>query len=650
MSQRSSRTTPKPLMEHIDDGIITMASSKASHCGSFHSAADEEEDVGTVGKSKASVHSAYYSTAEATEDAQSGLWSLQEGEEEQEGDDDRSVPFDEASTLPIAGVENNSVIYSIDNCSEDPNDRYSLGDVEEAIARAHRSKTASSALKSSSSSKHAVPRFIKSSSSRKGNRPSAATPNASSIALRSSQDQDSTTTSSSPVRPVPTISYNQIVNKSRNRCTAIFIALFLFVALAIIGLALVLYFFFLKESPSPSQAVTSTPDFPALSPSSDFSFFDDTPSPTQDVSIPSNPVVVTLTTPPTTAVTRPPTVSGEAALMQYLESNFSVTFQDDTFAPNNQAVAWLVEESAHMNTSLIIGGNKLLQRFALMTLDLNWRDQTNSSVVQQWVDECQWQGVVCDGYKVKELRWGSQGMSGTIPSEISLLSHLHYLDLSQNDLMGTIPETLFQLTNLERIYLYQNGLSGTLSTSIGNLVNLTHLHLSHNQLSGSIPHTMRTTFNVTRLYRYINLYSNSFSGPFPEGLGWQNVVYLDLGRNNFSGTLPQDLDTFVSLRHLHLDHNLFNGTIPDSLPTAGSDRLKQLSLDHNELDGEFPGEWAYSWHLTALTLHNNTLSSPVPTDVCAMSVMQGGGLVEMKADCEICSCGEPFCQECSIPL
>lgn len=630
-----------------------MASSKASHCGSFHSAAGEEEDVGTVGtvgtvgKSKASVHSSYYSTSEAIEDAQSGLWSLHEEEgDEEQGDDDRSVPFDEASTLPIAGAENNSIIYSIDNCSEDPNDRYSLGDVEEAIARAHRAKTAA-LKKTSSPSKHAVPRFIKpSSSSRKSNRPSTANAIAPPISSRSSQD--SSTTSSSR-RPVSTISYNQIVNKSRNRCTAIFIALFMFVALAIIGLALVLYFYFLKDSPSPA-ATAATPDFPALSPSSTFTFFDETPSPTQAPSTPSIPAVVTLTAPPTTAVTRPPTVTGEVALMQYLASNFSVTFQDDPSAPNNQAVAWLIEESTQLNASLMIGGAKLLQRFALLTLDFNWRDHANSSVVQPLVDECQWEGVLCDGYKVKQLHWGSHGISGTIPPEISLLSHLHYLDLSQNELMGTIPENLFELTKLEKIYLYQNAISGTLSTSIGKLVNLTHLHLSHNQLTGSIPHTMRTTFDVTRQYHYINMYSNKFSGPFHEGLGWENVVYLDLGRNSFTGTLPQDLDSFVSLRHLHLDHNLFNGTIPDSLPAAGSDRLKQLSLDHNELDGEFPGDWAYSWHLTALTLHNNTLTSPVPTDVCAMSILQGGGLVEMKADCDVCSCADPFCQECMIPV
>lgn len=485
MSQRSSRT-PKatPIEEHIDDGIVTMASSKASHCGSFHSAADEEDDIGTVGKSKASVHSAYYSTSEAVEDAQSGLWSLQEGEEEQ-GDDERSVPFDEASTLPIAGADS-SVIYSVDNCSEDPNDRYSLGDVEEAIARAHRAKTAP-ALKASSSSKHAVPRFVKPSTTRKSSRAPTA------MAGPINEDQDTATTSS-PRRPVPTTSYNQKVHKSRTRCTAIFIALFMFVALTIIGLALVLYFFFLKDSPAPS----ASPDFPAFAPSSDFGFFDNTPSPTiQDVDTPAG---VTLTTPPTTAATRPPTVTGEADLMQYLASNFSVAFEDDPSAPNNQAVAWLVEESSHLNTSLMIGGPKLVQRFALLTLDLNWRDPVNNSVVERWVDECQWEGVVCDGYKVKELRWGSQGLSGTIPPELSLLSDLHYLDLAQNALTGTIPENLFQLTALERIYLYQNGFAGTLSTSIGNLLNLTHLHLSHNQLSGSIPLTMRTTFDVTRLY------------------------------------------------------------------------------------------------------------------------------------------------------
>ncbi len=171
---------------------------------------------------------------------------------------------------------------------------------------------------------------------------------------------------------------------------------------------------------------------------------------------------------------------------------------------------------------------------------------------------------------------------------------------------------------------------------------------------------------------YINLYSNNFSGSLPEGLGWQNLFYLDLGRNSFAGTLPQDMDNYIALRHLHLDHNQFNGTIPDVLPYVGSDRLEQLSLDHNDFTGEFPGAWSFSWymgkygqihdgdslemHLTsliawlvlpvALTLNNNSLTAPLPSDVCDMNVFEGGAMVEMGADCDVCVCSYPFCQSC----
>lgn len=93
---------------------------------------------------------------------------------------------------------------------------------------------------------------------------------------------------------------------------------------------------------------------------------------------------------------------------------------------------------------------------------------------------------------------------------------------------------------------------------------------------------------------YINLYSNSFSGTIPSGLGWSKLWYLDLGRNQFTGPLPHDMDAMVSLRHLFLDHNNFNATIPDSIPRVGNSSLQALALDNNQLTGEFPSEWEYT--------------------------------------------------------
>jgi hypothetical protein len=51
-------------------------------------------------------------------------------------------------------------------------------------------------------------------------------------------------------------------------------------------------------------------------------------------------------------------------------------------------------------------------------------------------------------------------------------------------------------------------------------------------------------------------------------------------------------------------------------------------------------------HTVSYTMHNNQFSANLDKDFCKQSVFQGGEMVEMKADCEICSCKDDFCNNC----
>ena len=63
-------------------------------------------------------------------------------------------------------------------------------------------------------------------------------------------------------------------------------------------------------------------------------------------------------------------------------------------------------------------------------------------------DECQWKGVTCDDTKVTGLELRANKIQGSIPTEISLLTHLQNLDLGGNQLEGSIPTELGLLSNL----------------------------------------------------------------------------------------------------------------------------------------------------------------------------------------------------------
>ncbi|KAK4591222.1 hypothetical protein RGQ29_021427 [Quercus rubra] len=88
---------------------------------------------------------------------------------------------------------------------------------------------------------------------------------------------------------------------------------------------------------------------------------------------------------------------------------------------------------------------------------------------------------------VKIIDLSSNKLSGSIPSEILVLSELCFLNLSRNQLIGKIPEKIGIMKKLESIDLSQNHLSSEIPLSLSSLTFLSHLNLSYNNLSGKIP-------------------------------------------------------------------------------------------------------------------------------------------------------------------
>ncbi|KAL6888706.1 hypothetical protein ACP4OV_009732 [Aristida adscensionis] len=81
----------------------------------------------------------------------------------------------------------------------------------------------------------------------------------------------------------------------------------------------------------------------------------------------------------------------------------------------------------------------------------------------------------------------SNSFYGEIPSELSSLRGLRFLNLSRNYQFGGIPEDIGNLTFLECLDLSWNNLSGPIPSSMSYLFSLNSLNLSHNKLSGEIP-------------------------------------------------------------------------------------------------------------------------------------------------------------------
>nr|XP_023897981.1 receptor-like protein EIX2 [Quercus suber] len=100
---------------------------------------------------------------------------------------------------------------------------------------------------------------------------------------------------------------------------------------------------------------------------------------------------------------------------------------------------------------------------------------------------------------VKSIDLSCNNLYGSIPTEISVLSELNFLNLSENHLMGNIPEKIGSMKELESVDLSWNHLSGEIPPSMSNLTFLSYLDLSYNNLSGRIPSsTQLQSFDAVR--------------------------------------------------------------------------------------------------------------------------------------------------------
>ncbi|KAI7737353.1 hypothetical protein M8C21_028816, partial [Ambrosia artemisiifolia] len=192
-----------------------------------------------------------------------------------------------------------------------------------------------------------------------------------------------------------------------------------------------------------------------------------------------------------------------------------------------------------------------------------------------------------------DLLWNS--LTGHIPSEISLLPKLVYLDLSANGngidnlliqphiLRLVLPTYLNISSSLRSLHLSSTSLQGKLPDNIFNLEYLEELDLSANSnLSGPFPKVNKSS---SIPLRWLDLSSTSLSGEIPTSIGHlKSLVSLDISYCRLNGSLPKSLGNLKYLGYLYLSNNKFQGNMPLELFSLQS--LVRLSLDNNQLTGQ----------------------------------------------------------------
>ncbi|GFY81740.1 leucine-rich repeat protein kinase family protein [Actinidia rufa] len=258
-------------------------------------------------------------------------------------------------------------------------------------------------------------------------------------------------------------------------------------------------------------------------------------------------------------------------------------------------------------------------------------------------DPCSWTGVNCDtSNRVISINLPSQSLSGSLPSELNLLSHLKTFSLQRNSLSGPLP-SLSNLASLEQIYLDTNNFTLIPSDFFSGLTNLQTVSLSDNptlspwtiptnltqssslgtfyasnsNIMGSIPDIFDSFPNLQNL----RLSYNNLTGPLPNSFGGSEITNLWLNNqlHGLSGTLDV-LSSMTQLYQVWLQANAFTGPIPD---LSKCTNLFDLQLRDNQFTGIVPPTLTSLSKLANVSLQNNKLQGPVPEFGSGVTVTLG---------------------------
>ena len=172
----------------------------------------------------------------------------------------------------------------------------------------------------------------------------------------------------------------------------------------------------------------------------------------------------------------------------------------------HRLLCWLITQDDIYDICEICDGT-ILQRYVLGLFYL-LQPQTFDFFSFASDHTCLWPGITCDFQMrfVEQIHLPQQNLTGTLITEIGLLTRIQQLDLNGNNFTGTIdPSTFLQMPNLELVDIGNNQIGGNIPNNLLTLPRLKELNISNNLFSGTLPDDIEYAKTLGKKFETINL-------------------------------------------------------------------------------------------------------------------------------------------------